>query len=125
MADCLLIDDSRLARRICRALVEAAGYRVTEAVDGADGLTLAFARVFDLIIVDQFMPVMSGIDFIRAYRARDKTANPQPPIIFCTSDATPALRTTAWELGAAGYLNKPYTAAGLARQLGDLQLAPI
>jgi len=124
MADCLLIDDSRLARRICRALVEAAGYRVTEAVDGADGLTQASSQMFDLIIVDQFMPVMEGLDFIRAYRESGDATDTNTPIIFCTSDATPALRTSARELGAHGYLNKPYTAAGLARQLGDLQLAP-
>lgn len=124
MLECLLIDDSRLARRICRALVEAAGCRVTEAVDGADGLTQASAKRFDLIIVDQFMPVMEGLDFIRAYRESGDAANNNTPIIFCTSDATPALRNSARHLGVQGYLNKPYTAAGLARQLRDLQLVP-
>jgi two-component system chemotaxis response regulator CheY len=122
MADCLLIDDSRLARRICRALLEQAGYRVTEAVDGAGGLAQALAQPFDVILVDQFMPVMEGLDFIRAYRERAR--NPRTPILLCTSDAAPALLRAARELGAAGYLNKPYTAGALARQLDDLQFAP-
>jgi len=121
MADCLLIDDSRLARRICRSLLESAGYDVTEAVDGADGLAQAALRRFDIILVDQFMPVMEGLDFIRHYRARADGAVAR--LILCSSDGAPALQQKARELGADGYLNKPYTAGALARQLCDLRSA--
>lgn len=116
---CLLIDDSRLARRICRALLEGQGFIVTEANDGAQGLALVQARHFALILVDQFMPVMTGLEFFCAFQGVRESNDTR--ILVCSSDATPTLIAQARALGADGYLNKPYTAGALARQLKCLQ----
>jgi len=122
MASCLLIDDSRLARRVCRALLEANGLAVSEANDGVEGLERMAVDAFDLILVDQFMPRLNGVDFIRACYARRNWQS--VPILLCSSDAAPELVRLALSVGASGYLNKPYTAAALHRRLQSLQLAP-
>ncbi len=122
MADCLLIDDSRLARRICRPLLEAMDFHVSEAENGEEGLNQTATRSFDMIVVDQFMTVLNGLDFIAQFRARGGRG--RTPIILCSSDATPDLVHAALGCGANAYLNKPYTRGALGRTLRSLQLVP-
>src|SRR3990167_5357225 len=62
MKDILVIDDDAMARDIYRALLEPMGYRVTPAADGVEVLRLFRGRRFDVVIVDIFMPGLSGLD---------------------------------------------------------------
>jgi len=120
MAACLLIDDSRLARRICRALLEQLGHSVTEAEEGIAGLAACASRAFEFILVDQNMPLMGGVDFIRHFRRQSDTV--PTPIILCSSDPDPHLVRAALHHGADAYLNKPYTAQALRRRLHRLAI---
>jgi two-component system response regulator (stage 0 sporulation protein F) len=64
MATILIIDDEESVRALLRVALEAAGYEVTEAANGRQGLELYRLRPTDLVIVDMLMPVMSGLDML-------------------------------------------------------------
>jgi two-component system response regulator (stage 0 sporulation protein F) len=64
MATILIIDDEESVRALLRSILEAAGYEVTEAANGRQGLELYRLRPTDLVIVDMLMPVMSGLDML-------------------------------------------------------------
>jgi CheY-like chemotaxis protein len=61
----LVIDDDAFARSIYRSLLEGEGYSVTEAADGLEGLGLFRQRRWDLVILDIFMPGLSGLDALQ------------------------------------------------------------
>jgi two-component system response regulator (stage 0 sporulation protein F) len=64
MATILIIDDEESVRALLRSVLEAAGYEVTEAANGRQGLERYRQRPTDLVIVDMLMPVMSGLDML-------------------------------------------------------------
>jgi two-component system, response regulator, stage 0 sporulation protein F len=64
MATILIIDDEEAVRALLRFALEAAGYEVTEAVNGRQGLERYRQRPTDLVIVDMLMPVMNGLDML-------------------------------------------------------------
>jgi len=64
MASILIIDDEESVRALLRSVLEAAGYEVTEAANGRQGLERYRLRPTDLVIVDMLMPVMSGLDML-------------------------------------------------------------
>jgi len=103
-------------------MLEQIGFNVTEATDGSQGLQVCAERRFDLVLVDQFMPVMDGLEFISNFRIEAQHAD--IPVILCSSDGRPQLMRAAVAAGADSYLNKPYTASGLHRRLRDLRLPP-
>ncbi|MBL9027756.1 MAG: response regulator [Myxococcales bacterium] len=78
--DILLVDDEPLVRQVLRRVLEAEGYRVTEANSAADArrAVLAAERAFDLILLDQTMPLESGIDAAPGLRSMC----PAPIILF-------------------------------------------
>lgn len=121
MARCLLIDDSRLARRICRAMLEKLGHSVSEAEEGEAGLKAYHAGRYDFIMVDQNMPLIGGTEFIR--RLRNLVRDTEIPVVLCSSDADPLLVRKALRSGANAYLNKPYTEGALIRRLRRLQIS--
>jgi two-component system chemotaxis response regulator CheY len=82
------------------------GNEIVEAEDGAQALAMATADVPDLILSDWNMPNMSGIEFLRALRARGAAV----PFCFVTSEGSDEMRTLAEQAGAVGLIAKPFTA---------------
>ncbi len=78
----LLVDDDDIVRDVTRAILEASGYDVTEAPDGARALELAGGK-FDLVLADLVMPVMPGPELARELRSR----YPHLPILFMSGYA--------------------------------------
>ena len=68
----LLVDDSRVQRRILRALVAKWGYTVLEAASGAEALEICADNAVDFIISDWMMPGMNGLEFCQAFRALER-----------------------------------------------------
>ncbi len=64
MATILIIDDEEIIRVLLRSVLEAAGYEVTEAVNGRQGLALYRQRPVDLVITDIVMPELNGLDML-------------------------------------------------------------
>jgi len=70
MKSCLIVDDSRVIRKVARHILEGMGFAVDEAGDGQEALARCAEAMPDVILLDWNMPVMSGIDFIKLLRQR-------------------------------------------------------
>jgi two-component system chemotaxis response regulator CheY len=106
MALVLTIDDSVSLRKLVANTLSSAGHNVTEAANGADGLTVAKTKKFDLIISDLNMPVMDGLTFIKNLRVL--AAYKFTPVLVLTTEMDPAKKKTAKDSGATGWLVKPF-----------------
>ena len=69
MKTCLVVDDSRVIRKVARRIIEDMGFEVAEAADGMEALAWCRAAMPEAILLDWNMPVMNGIDFLRQLRA--------------------------------------------------------
>ena len=101
----LAIDDSASMRQILSATLTAAGYEVTLAADGAEGLENALAVRFDLGVTDQHMPGKTGLDLIAELRGNPAYA--ETPILVLTTESGDAFKAAAREAGATGWIEKP------------------
>ena len=61
---CLVVDDSRVVRKVARRMLEASGFTVSEAEDGSKALDACRAALPDCVLLDWNMPVMNGIEFL-------------------------------------------------------------
>ncbi len=118
---CLVVDDSRVVRKVARRILENNGFGVTEAEDGACALTACRAHLPDAILLDWNMPVMNGIDFLRALRSEFGPDN--PTVVFCTTENEMRFVEEAIEAGAQEFIMKPFDEAillGKFEQVGLL-----
>ena len=109
----LTVDDSASIRMTTKIVLSNAGYAVTEAVDGADGLAKAKAGRFDLIVTDLNMPNMNGLTMIE--ELRKLPAHMGVPIIFLTTESDADLKARAKAAGATGWLTKPFDPENLVK----------
>lgn len=105
-ASILTVDDSPSLRMAIRIALTGAGYSVTEAGDGLEGLNKAKTSRFDLIITDLNMPNMDGLTMIR--ELRKDPAQCGTPIIFLTTESDDSMKQQAKAAGATGWLVKPF-----------------
>jgi len=103
---CLVVDDSRMVRRLARRMLEKCGFAVEEAEDGACALVACRAHLPDAILLDWNMPVMNGIEFLRALRLEFGADN--PPVLFCTTENDMRFVEEAIEAGAQEFIMKPF-----------------
>jgi two-component system, chemotaxis family, chemotaxis protein CheY len=101
----LAIDDSAAMREILSATLTSAGYDVTVAKDGDEGLEHALAMAFDLVLTDQHMPGKSGVDLIALLRANP--AYEATPILLLTTESGEPFKAAARAAGATGWIEKP------------------
>ena len=92
MKTCLVVDDSKVIRKVARHILETLDFEVSEAGDGREALDACLASPPDVILLDWNMPVMSGMDFLRAL-ARDAAGDAGPR----SCSAPPR---TAWPISA-------------------------
>lgn len=112
-ASILTVDDSSSLRMAVRIALTGAGYTVTEAGDGMEGLSKAGAQRFDMIITDLNMPRMDGLTMIREIRKGGKQTG--VPIIFLTTESDDGVKGQAKAAGATGWLVKPFNADQLVK----------
>lgn len=112
-ASILTVDDLSSLRMAIRIALNGAGYDVSEAVDGLDGLNKAKAAKFDMIIADLNMPNMNGLEMIREIRKLPIQLG--TPIIFLTTESDEAMKQEARAAGATGWLVKPFVPDQLLR----------
>jgi DNA-binding response OmpR family regulator len=108
----LVVDDHRQLRALVRASLESAGFNVLEATDGDDALASVRAARPDLILLDVMMPRVSGWEVIADLLA-DRSTD-EIPIVFISARTEVADRLRAFELGAHGYVTKPFDPEVLA-----------
>lgn len=102
----LTVDDSASIRQMVTFTLKGAGYEVTEAVDGQDGVDKARGGRFDLVFTDQNMPRMDGLTLIRELRGLP--AYRSVPILMLTTESGEAMKSQGREVGATGWLVKPF-----------------
>jgi two-component system, chemotaxis family, chemotaxis protein CheY len=112
-AKILTVDDSASIRMTTKIALSGAGYSVTEAVDGADGLAKAQQSSFDIIVTDLNMPNMDGLTMIEELRKLPSQAG--VPIIFLTTESDGELKARAKAAGATGWLTKPFDPENLVK----------
>ncbi|WP_407158155.1 response regulator [Bradyrhizobium sp. STM 3557] len=118
MATILTVDDSPSMRQMIRMTLEPAGHSVIEAGDGAQGLAKAQASRPDMVITDLNMPVMNGLDLIRALRKQPTLTG--LPIVFLTTESSDGAKQEAKSAGATGWITKPFVPAQLLAVVGKL-----
>ncbi|HZG22773.1 MAG TPA: response regulator [Herbaspirillum sp.] len=102
----LAVDDSGSLRQMVVFSLKAAGYNVTEAVDGVDALEKAKTHTFDLVLTDQNMPRMDGLTLIRSLR--ELTSYAKVPILMLTTEFSDEMKAKGKAAGANGWLVKPF-----------------
>lgn len=114
----LVVDDSSVMRRIHQKALEPMGYTVTLAEDGQQAVSALNQSSVDIIITDLHMPVMDGMELIRAVRG--KLAMKSVKIMMVTSDGVLDVMQTAMDAGADDVLTKPFTAAVFCERVKGL-----
>jgi len=108
----LLVDDEEaIARNLARAL-RAEGHEVSTASRGREAQQLLAKRSFDLLVVDQRMPDLSGLELIRELTAGTPESE-RPQIVMMTAHATVEAAIEAMKLGALDFLQKPFEVEAL------------
>ncbi len=114
MKSCLVVDDSKVIRKVARHILETLQFQVEEAADGDEALDRCQQSSPDVILLDWNMPVMSGMDFLRAYRASAQTG---AKVIFCTTENGIGHIQAAIDAGADEYVMKPFDRETLENKL--------
>jgi two-component system chemotaxis response regulator CheY len=106
MKSCLVVDDSRVIRKVSRHILETLGFAVDEAENGQDALERCVEEMPDVVLLDWNMPVMSGIEFI--VQLRQRPGGSEPKVVFCTTENDVAHIREAISAGADEYVMKPF-----------------
>lgn len=115
----LIVDDFSAMRRIIKELLKDLDFNNTyEADDGNTALPRLQSETFDLLITDWNMPVMRGIDLLRAVRADPALAN--LPVLMVATEAKREQINEAADAGVNSYIVKPFTAAILKKKIDKI-----
>ena len=102
-AKILVIDDSGLARKNLRRMLQGVGHQVVEAQDGMAALEMYFAEKPDVVLLDLVMSGMYGLDVLKNLRQLDPAAR----VVVVSADIQMPSRELARDLGAGAFLSKP------------------
>ncbi|MEO0767737.1 MAG: response regulator transcription factor [Pseudomonadota bacterium] len=111
----LIVDDDPHIRSVLRIALGQAGYDVSEAGDGAEGLAKARSGRFDLIVLDIGLPEMDGLALCRALRTSHET-----PVLFLTARQDEIDRVLGFELGGDDYVTKPFSPRELVARIAAI-----
>ena len=118
MRHCLVIDDSRVVRKVARRILEDFDFTVTEAEDGRVALDTCQRSMPDLVLLDWHLPVMDGLDFLASLRQME--GGKRPKVVFCASEADVAQIARALRAGADEYILKPFDRAAVETKLHEI-----
>lgn len=120
----LIVDDSSFIRDYLRQLLDRMGITCEEAVNGSNALEiLAAAQAFDLMLLDVNMPVMNGLECVKALR--EAHLGPEMKVMMVTTEADNTFITTALNNGADEFLMKPFTPESLREKMALLGFAAV
>jgi two-component system chemotaxis response regulator CheY len=120
--DVLIVDDSAAIRKILQRVLAQADVsinRVHEAGDGREALAVLRTEKINLVLTDINMPNMDGLQFLTEVRANDDWKN--LPVLMITTEGSQAKVMEAVQLGATGYVRKPFTAEQIKEKLATIR----
>lgn len=103
---CLIVDDSRVVRKVARRILEELSFTCDEAEDGKFALDAVHKLMPDLIMLDWNMPNMNGLEFLLALRAMPTGGTPK--VVMCTTENDMSHIMQAMQSGASEYIMKPF-----------------
>jgi len=112
----LVAEDDPDTRELIELVLRRAGFGVSVTDDCSEVLQLLQTNRFDALLLDNWMPKISGIELCRLIR----TVNPYIPIIFCSGDVSESDKEAAFIAGANGYVVKPFEPQELAATLSQV-----
>lgn len=115
---CLIVDDSRVIRKVSSKIALSLGYQPVEAQDGHEALARCKQAMPDLVLTDWNMPEMDGIEFVTRLRAIPTPK--EPVVVFCTSNGEAKDIHDGIAAGADDYIVKPFDEAALKAKLEKL-----
>ena len=115
---CLIVDDSRVIRKVSSKIAISLGYVAVEAENGEEALARCKKSMPDLVLTDWNMPEMDGIEFVRRLRAIPTPK--EPTVVFCTSNGEAKDIHDGIAAGADDYIVKPFDEAALRAKLEKL-----
>jgi two-component system chemotaxis response regulator CheY len=121
MLDVLIVDDSAAIRKILQRVLAQAELQlgtVAEAGDGAEALRLMESSGFGLVLSDINMPNMDGIEFLSKVKSDDRFKT--VPVLMITTEGSQNKVMEAVQLGAAGYVRKPFTPEQIKEKLATI-----
>ena len=116
----LIIEDDHQTRNYLASGLQEAGHSVDTAMDGHEGLLLAQALAYDLLVVDRMLPGLDGLSLVKKLRS----ANFQVPILFLTTMSGIDDRVEGLNAGADDYLVKPFAFTELDARVNALLRRP-
>jgi len=120
MKHCLVVDDSRVIRKVACRILEDLSLTAQEAEDGEAALQQCRLKMPDMILLDWNMPKMTGIEFLRILRA--ERGGSRPVVVFCTTENDLAHITEALNAGADEYIMKPFDRGIMEAKLVEVGL---
>lgn len=120
MKSCLIVDDSRVIRKVARQIFESIGFGCDEAEDGQKALEASEKNLPDFVLLDWNMPIMNGLEYLRALRQLPGGQN--PVVVFCTTENDLNHIQEALMAGANEYIMKPFDADIIRSKLIQLGL---
>ena len=120
----LVVDDMVTMRRIVKNMLKQLGFpNCDEAENGQEALQKLRGDTYGFVVSDWNMPVMSGIDMLRAIRADDKLK--AIPVLMVTAEAQQSNLVEAVQAGVSNYIVKPFTAETMQEKLGKIFPSPV
>ena len=106
MKTCLVVDDSKMIRRVAGRILKDLDFSPSEAENGVEAMKACKSSMPDAILLDWNMPIMDGLSFLKALRqAPGGTA---PVVVFCTAERDATKIIEAMDAGANEYVMKPF-----------------
>jgi two-component system phosphate regulon response regulator PhoB len=115
----LVIEDDRAISEILVYNLDKAGYEVTLAIDGRDGVNQAQLKLPDVILLDVMLPIIDGVEVCRRLRSKPETAS--AIIIMLTAKTEEADQLIGFSVGADDYVTKPFSVRVLMERIKALQ----
>ena len=121
MKTCLVVDDSRVIRKVARRILEDLGFEVAEAGDGLEAMAWCQAVMPDAVLLDWRMPGIDGLEFVR--KLRQEPGGERPRVIFCSVENEIESIREALDAGADEYIMKPFDGDIVASKLAYVGLS--
>lgn len=106
MKTCLIVDDSKMIRRVATRILKDLKFQTHEAENGNEAITFCKDHMPDAILLDWNMPIMDGLTFLKTLRATP--GGDKPTVVFCTAERAIEKITQALDAGADEYVMKPF-----------------
>lgn len=120
MKSCLIVDDSKVIRMVAKKILQELQFSTLEAEDGQVALNICKQQLPDAVLLDWNMPVMNGLEFLRALR--ELPGGDGPKVVFCTTENDIEHIQAAIEAGANEYIMKPFDSEILQAKFAQVGL---